>query len=349
MPDIWFASPGDPETLTGGYIYNARVISELRAAGLDVCPLRLPDGFPNPLPEDHQTAERLLARVCKDDLVVIDGLALGAMDPACLEAVSGKIVALVHHPLADESGLSTEDASRLEQSERAALTFAERVIVTSPHTRDALVTRFGVAPDKISVALPGVDRSELPRTPAEPPLVLSVGSVTARKGHDVLVAALALIAELDWQATIVGSLERDDTAVGQVRDLIDRHGMQGRVTLAGELSSDDLSELYRKASVFALATRHEGYGMVFSEAMIRGLPIVSCAAGAVPDTVPPEAGLLVPADDEHVFAGALESLLRDVALRASYSEGSLRCGTQLPTWDDTAAVFTTVFQEVQRS
>jgi hypothetical protein len=333
-----FAVPGDPETRTGGYIYDARVLAALRAQGRDVTALRLPDGFPLPDAGSMKKAGEMLRALGPDRPVIIDGLALGAIDPSAVTDLRAPLVGLVHHPLALETGLSAAQAERLARTEAANLARAAHVIVPSPHTGDVLARDYRVPRDRITVARPGIDRPDQSPRPATPPLILTVGSLAPRKGHDVLLQALVTLKDLEWRAVIVGRAH--DPAEGDaLRALSDRLGLAERVRFAGELDQTALDALYRQASLFALATRYEGYGMVFAEALVNGLPIVSCRAGAVPGTVPPDAGTLVPPDDPAAFAAALRALLEDMDLRATRSAAAARCGAELPTWEDTAALF----------
>ncbi len=106
--------------------------------------------------------------------------------------------------------------------------------------------------------------------------------------------------------------------------------------MAGQVSVETLARLYAQASVFALATRYEGYGIVFDEAMAAGLPIVTCRTGAVPETVAHDAGLLVPPEDVESFAAALDRILSDTLLRSRMKAAAKRAGAALPTWSETA-------------
>jgi glycosyltransferase involved in cell wall biosynthesis len=110
--------------------------------------------------------------------------------------------------------------------------------------------------------------------------------------------------------------------------------LQSRIILAGETA--DLSSAYDVADVFVLASRHEGYGMVFAEAMQHGLPVIATTAGAIPEAVPSGAGVLVPPDDVTALAGALAQLIGDPALRARYASGARTAALELPSWTDTA-------------
>ncbi|WP_394227296.1 glycosyltransferase family 4 protein [Paracoccus marcusii] len=334
---LTFALPGDITTLTGGYIYDRRMVQGLRDQGRHVDVIALPDSFPTPADSDMRQALDALQALPADRPVIIDGLAFGALDPQGVAAIRAPIVAMIHHPLAQESALPADLADHLWQTERANLAHARHVMVPSPHTRDMLVDRYDVPADRITVARPGTDRPEQPPTTQDPPLILSVGILHPRKGHDVLIAALAALADLDWQAVIVGN-PWDAAHVVDLQVQIAASGLDGRLELAGRVEADRLADLYRTASIFALATRYEGYGIVFDEALSHGLPIVSTRAGAVPGTVPADAGLLVAPDDAPALAQALRRMLTDPAERAARAAAAARAGAALPGWSDTARV-----------
>ncbi|WP_252927290.1 glycosyltransferase [Paracoccus sp. 08] len=334
---LTFALPGDITTLTGGYIYDRRMVQGLRDQGRHVDVMALPDSFPTPSDSDMRQALDALQALPADRPVIIDGLAFGALDPQGVAAIRVPIVAMIHHPLAQESALPADLADHLWRTERANLAHARHVMVPSPHTRDMLVDRYDVPADRITVVRPGTDRPEQPATPQDPPLILSVGILHPRKGHDVLIAALAALADLDWQAVIVGN-PWDAAHVADLQAQIAASGLGGRLELAGRVEADRLADLYRTASIFALATRYEGYGIVFDEALSHGLPIVSTRAGAVPGTVPAGAGLLVAPDDAPALAQALRRMLTDPAQRAARAAAAARAGAALPGWSDTARV-----------
>lgn len=335
MPDVNFAVPGDPATLTGGYVYARRLMEVLPGAGWQPHLLRWPDTFPTPRADDLAQVRDSLVQLPARASILIDGLAFGALPTTLFENLDLVVTALVHHPLALENGLSASVARALAESERTALRFAKQIIVTSPTTAQTLRESYDVPADCLHIALPGTDSA--PRaTGSEVPLILSVGTFTPRKGHDVLVDALARVADLPWTCTMVGSLDRDPTMTAWVKEKIAAHGLKDRIHMAGEMSARDLQRQYAQANVFALASRYEGYGMVFAEALAHGLPIVACRAGAVPETVPADAGLLTPPDDDTAFSQALRRVLTDNRLRGALSDAAWRHGQELPSWDDTA-------------
>lgn len=347
-PQLVFAIPGDIETRSGGYGYDRRMIAELRVLGWDVQHLRLADGFPVPSREEMETTAMQFAGIPDQSLVLVDGLAFGAMpEIARREAQRLKLIALVHHPLALETGLSENQAENLRKSETAALDCVRGTVVTSPETARTLVSDFGVGQDAIRVVIPGTERAEPAQGSAEgePPMILAIGSLTQRKDHPTLVAALAQLRDRSWQCRIVGSDMMDKASASGLRWQIAEHGLIDRVVVTGAL--EDVDAEYARADIFALASRYEGFGMVFAEAMMRGLPIVGCRAGALPDLVPSTAGTLVEPGNVESFAAALAVLLDDPQARRDYAAGSFAAGMHLPDWPTSARVLADFLEGIQ--
>jgi glycosyltransferase involved in cell wall biosynthesis len=342
---VVFAIPGDLNTPTGGYVYDRTLLDELGALGWSTRVLRLGDSFPYPSAEHLLEARTALAEVPPESVLLIDGLALGALDASAVEGAQAPLVALVHHPLAFEGHLDEATREFLHQRELENLSRSQHIIVTSPSTAALLHTHYATDPSKITVAVPGVSRPTKPTAPQSPPLLLSVGSLIPRKGHDVLIQALASVSDLAWTAIIAGEA-RDEEYADSVARLVAERGLGDRVSLVGSVSAQELETLYSQASVFVLATRFEGYGMVFAEAMAHGLPIVSCHTGAVPDTLAPGAGILVPVDDPPALGDALRSLLSDSASLHAMAEVSASAGRALPQWSDTAAIVSSALEKV---
>lgn len=345
---VVFAVPGSLDTPTGGYAYDKRIMAELRRLGWDVECLDIGDGFPSPDATTRSTARSLLLEVPNGRPIVIDGLALGVLPDIAAEVASGHpLLGLVHHPLALEWGLSAERTDALRRSEQAALASVREVVVTSPATAKLVASDYGVPAERITVARPGNDPAPRSRGSRDgAPHLLSVGAVTPRKGFDVLVAALATLAELPWRLTIAGDLTRDPNEAARLSACISQYKLTDRVTLLGEVSSERLAALYDQADVFVLASRFEGYGMAYSEALSRGLPVIGTNAGAIPDTVPQAAGLLVSPGDVAELAAALSHVIADAALRRRLSDGAWASAGQLPTWQQSAEIFAAVLERL---
>jgi glycosyltransferase involved in cell wall biosynthesis len=340
VPRLEFVLPGDPTTATGGFVYDRHIVAGLSALGWQVQVRRLADDFPFPDQAALEAADRLLASLPDGELVVVDGLALGAMpEQARAHAARLRLVALVHHPLALETGLDREKAQRLYDSERRALAAVRRVLVTSPATAAGLAD-YGVARSRIGIIEPGTERRpQAHGSGGGPPSLLCVGALVPRKGHDVLFDALRRLRDRPWRLVCAGSLERSPATVAALRRKLKALGLERRVELLGEVDNDHLARCYQSADLFVLPSHHEGYGMVLAEALAYGLAVVSTRAGAIPDTVPANAALLVAPGDSVALAGALARLMDDTTLRRRLAVAARRAAATLPGWTDAAARF----------
>jgi glycosyltransferase involved in cell wall biosynthesis len=335
---VAFAVPGDLATPTGGYAYDRRMITELERLGWTVDIADLGDGFPQPSAVQRAAARLQLMAIPWGRPIIIDGLAFGVLPEIASElAKDHPLLALVHHPLALESGLSAAKAENFRAGERAALAAATQVIVTSPATARLLVSDYDVARERIIVASPGTDPAPAAQGSNDGIVrLLAIGAIVTRKGYDVLIAALATLTDLPWHLTIAGDRGRDpQTAAGLEAD-IQRFKLGDRVAVLGAVSNERLAELYASADVFTLASRYEGYGMVFSEAVAHGLPVIGTNAGAIPETVPAGAGLLVQPDAALALATALRRLIENPDERRRMAQIAREAARTLPTWQDAA-------------
>lgn len=387
---LWALIPGDLDSPTGGYRYDRRILVGLTALGWRVRHCPLDASFPLPTPPALAEAVQVLAAIPDGGLVLVDGLAYGAMpDLAEAEGRRLRLVALVHHPLALETGLSPERSATLRHSEIRALAQARLILVTSPFTARLLTGAegWGVAPDRVRVVEPGVEpvlapgggsphpdggqavspalgnggqavssalgrgsgitmiSDGLPPTP-RPLRLLCVASLTPRKGHDLLLRALAGLTAHPWHLDCIGSLDLDPAWARELFRWRDTWGLAERVSFHGPLAAEDLGRHYGAADLFVLPSRFEGYGMVCAEALAHGLPILTTRAGALVDTVPPEAGLLVPPDDLPALQEALRRLLTDEALRRRLTAGARAAALCLPTWEQSASAFSAALMAV---
>ena len=342
MTQAVFAIPGDLDTPT-----DREVMRRLPACGVEVEHLALPDGFPFPSEQALAETGRLLAAVPGDRALIIDGLALGVLPPALLDGIAAPVIAMHHHPLGLETGLTSEASAALLASEKTATARARHVVVTSGTTADILAQHGFAPPPPVTVALPGTPR--LPRalgSDGQRFEIVSVGTIVPRKGYDVLVAALAMLRDEPWHCTIVGGLDRDIACAEALRAQIAAEGLGERITLTGAVFGNAHDALLHGADIFVSPSRYEGYGMALASALARGLPVLATTAPAIPSTVPPGTGLLVPPDDAAAFAHGLRRLMHDPALRRQLSDTAWAHRQSLPRWEDTAAIIAGVIKEV---
>lgn len=334
---IVFLVPGALTQLTGGYIYDRHIVSGLKRIGHRLVVKHI----------TRRDAARVLASIPDGAVVIVDGLAGGVL-PGEIEREAARLrfVALVHHPLAHETGLSKADARRLWRSERRTLQCARHVVVTSPGTAKLLVREYGIGATRIACIEPGTHRVAVARGTGGNSL-LCVATLTPRKGHVTLVRALARLKHLDWHLTCLGSLDRDLRTVKRVRAEIRKAGLGRRVTLAGETASRrQLERHYARADVFVLPTEYEGYGMAVAEAIASGLPVISTPTGAIPALVGTEAGILVPPGNVAALAAALERVLVDRNARKTFRSGALRRRRRLQTWPQAVRKMAAVVRKV---
>jgi len=344
---LYFVYPGSLDTPTGGYHYDRRLIAELRELGMEVHPLALPGVFPFADSQAREITRKILNSVPDNAVVLVDGLAFGVLDNLVAEESQRlRLIALCHHPLALESGLDEATRQAFLASEKRALQYARGVIVTSPHTRQILTSKFNVPGNRIAVALPGTERCSFAQCDGTPPRLLTVGSLIKRKGHDLLIESLAALRNLAWSARIVGDSSPDPDWAVSLKQRVIALRLEHRIEFIGPV--EELQDEYQNADVFVLPSRFEGYGMVFAEALAAGLPVIAASAGAVPDVVPSSAGLLVPTDDQQALTDALRSLLTDKIKRSELQAGARSAAESLPYWSDSARCVAQKIREVNQ-
>jgi len=304
MTELVFIVPGRLDQITGGYLFDRHIVEGLRARGRGVRVIELTVRHP-------QADAATLAGLADGAKTVVDGLALANLgEVVAAQARRLRLIAFVHGPLAQETGLSPAEAKQAAQREAALLSRLRGVLCPSRRTA-AAVESYGVSGDRIAIVPPGTAKPNNHLRPRRGPVraLLCVANLVPRKGHRVLVEALARLRALDWNLLCIGSLDRDPPTVRSVRQMISAAGLGRRIILVGERPAQAVARAYRAADAFVLPSFHEGYGMAYAEAMAHGLPVIGTVAGAIPETVPRAAGLLVPPGDPAALARALRRAL----------------------------------------
>ncbi|KAB0267358.1 glycosyltransferase family 4 protein [Microvirga brassicacearum] len=345
MTDVAFAIPGDLLTPTGGYAYDRQVLARLAEHGIKALHLALPGSFPKPTRGDLDETLRLINSLPEGTVVLFDGLAYGALPPDVVARIDRPVVALIHHPLGLETGLSAVEAARLVENEKAALGHAAAVIVTSPTTAQLLTADFAVPSDRIHVAEPGTEPALRASGNGGTMRLLAVGSIVPRKAYDVLIEALSGLAEVSWSLTIVGADDRAPGYTAEIRRLISESGVGERIVVTGAVDDATRDAHYANADIFVLASLFEGFGIVLTEALARGLPIVTTTGGAAAATVSGDVAVRVPPGDATALRQGLKHLIENPVARRELAEAAWNEAQTLTRWDDTARIVAAVLKE----
>jgi glycosyltransferase involved in cell wall biosynthesis len=330
-----FDNPGQP---TGGNIYDRRICAGLAEAGWDVLVTTVAAAWPVPGPGARAGLARIVSAIPDGETVLIDGL-IASPAAAQLLPHAGRIrmTVLLHMPLV--TVLDAHHDASVVRSERVVLRAATGVVVTSEWTRQQVLTRYAVPAHRVHVARPGVDRVAAPARPVRGRLIC-VGVLGRHKGQDVLVEALADLAERDWHCVLAGPLDRDPDFVGRLQTRITRLGYGYRVRLAGVLTGAALSDAYTTADLLVAPSRSETYGMAVTEALAHGLPVIAAAVGGLPEALGSAAdgtrpGQLVPPGDPAALAVALGDWLGDERHRHRLRAAAQQRRPALHGWDQT--------------
>lgn len=311
-------SPSVPP-VTGAAIYDRRMVQALTEIG-------------------HVAETRTEPDVPEEVRVLVDDSALQAIPAEAL----GRVTALVHHPVS----LETDPPDQaLKAQETALFGAARRIVTTSEQTAEALVAGFRVPPDKVTAIPPGIDEAPRSEGSGGPGCrILCLGQLIPRKGQDVLLRALARLPDLDWRL-VVGGGANDPVYAEGLRALTAELGVADRVEFIGEVTGEPLEALWRSADLFALTSHYEGYGMVYAEALRRGLPVAATNVGVVPSLIGPECGAVCAPGDVEQMSKALRRLIFDTALRRDVADAAWQAGRMLPSWKDQATKLAAVLEE----
>ncbi|MGW3689485.1 glycosyltransferase family 4 protein [Streptomyces sp. NPDC005125] len=344
----------DPSAPSGGNTYDRRVCRDLPRNGWQVHEYAVAGTWPQPRASARAELTRILGESADGAVVVLDGLVACAVPEIIVpEAERLRLVVLVHLPLGDETGLTPGVAAARNAGERRTLQAAAAVVATSGWAAVRLVTHHGLDPGRVHVAAPGADTEPLATGTDRAPSLLCVASVTPRKGQLQLVESLAAVADLPWNCDCVGGLGQDPGYVTRIRELIGRHSLGERVRLVGPRTGAELNARYAAADLLVLASHAETYGMVATEALARGVPVLATAVGGLPEAVghAPDGGVpgfLVPPQDPAAFASALRLWLGEPVERRRSKEAAMARRTALTGWDTTSRSLAAVLEQLRQ-
>ena len=349
--ELFFVVPDgvdDEERVSGGNVYDRRVRDILSDRGRVVRQVATL--------QDARAIAGALRGIPSGALVLIDGLiAVSAADVLAIESARLRLVVLAHTVLSllPPTPADTHGADPFERvaQERLALRAARLVIATSDWTREELAEQGLAEPDRVVVARPGIDRPAIAAAgrSIDGGRLLCVGVVAPHKGQDLLVQALAGLADLPgWTCTIAGSLDADPAFVFALERQLAAAGISDRVTFTGVLAADRLERAYAHAELLVAPSRVEAYGMAAAGAIARGIPVLAARVGGLPEAVGAEpvgaepvgpgaaASILIPPDDAWALRLALHLWLTAPELRAATTRAAVAAAAGSRSWDDTA-------------
>ena len=346
---ILFIIPGDINLPTGGYRYDRKILEQWSSIGLDTQLVSLEGNFPNLETTQIANFTQRADDLPLADVAVIDGLAGGVL-PDFVKALSERmpVVALVHHPLFLENGLSQNQVEKLKASEAAGLGWASAIVTTSHETAKTVSSFFGFPPNKIHSVLPGVVRGKISKgSETETVNLLCVASIIERKGHRFLLDALKGLRELNWHLDCIGMTSSDPELYSDLMQSVDSSDMGDQISFHGSVTEIQIENAYERADIFVLPSLYEGYGMAYAEAIVRGIPVIGTTAGAIPDTVPKSCGILVAPQNTSALETALRQMITDNELRHQYRKAALDAEPTFPTWSQSAEAFANILESVR--
>jgi glycosyltransferase involved in cell wall biosynthesis len=343
---VAFITVGDTGRKTGGYLYNGRVISGLRKRGFEIEEVVAGGASP----EEQRTAAPRFGSTfdpSRFDAIIVDALARIVVFRHLDRWLSWQpVVALVHELPSVAGGGSWPETLSGERNHEEPLLRADQLVAVSDHGRNVLLGR-GVSPGRIHVVPPGFDGipvgvgSRAPRV--GPVRALCVAQWIERKGILTLVEAWTLRERKGAVLELIGETDADPDYAVLVSDAIEA-APQGSIVVSGCVDDAALGASYAAADLFVLPSRYEGYGIVYAEALARGLPIIACDIDPIPELVGREAAVLVRPDDREDLSAALELLLGDPTLRLRMSAAASRRASRLPRWEHTVTGFEQVLR-----
>ncbi|NQW71582.1 MAG: glycosyltransferase family 4 protein [Actinobacteria bacterium] len=323
---------------SGGNTYDRQLIDTLRTQGFAIVETAVAGSWPFPPATALEALARTLSAVADGSVVLLDGLVASASSDVLVPHASRlRLVILMHMPLGSEPGA----LASVKVAERVSLTAATAVITTSTWTRRWLIDHYGMPPGSVHVAEPGVEPSEVASVSAHGGRLICVAAVVPHKGQDILVEALARLTRREWDCRFVGSDTLDPGFVARLRRGIQETDLADRIQFVGPLVGAALASTYASADLLVAPSRTDTYGMVVSEALAHGTPVVATTVGGLPSTLGiveerGRPGILVPPDDPMLLAEALRTWLDDDSVRRRLRELALDRRRTLSPWTSTA-------------
>lgn len=330
---------GSLETLSGGYLYDRKLVDYLRARGDTMEIISLPwRNYATHLTDNlHFRLPADLDLLIQDELNHPSLLCANARPHPC------PVISLVHHLRCSEQRPAWQNwFYRLV--EKRYLESVDGFIFNSQTTKRVVNSLLENSRPDI-VAYPPTDRlgqgiteTEIEIRAGQPgPLrILFLGNLIRRKGLHMLLEAISH-QQSAFSLDVIGGLTAEPEYARAIQEKVANHGLQSTVHFHGPLDNEELIQKLKSAHVLVVPSSYEGFGIVYLEGMAFGLPAIGTTAGAASEIISDgENGYLVPPDDATVLAERLSLLATDRKLLARMSLKALKRYHEQPTWEQTA-------------
>jgi glycosyltransferase involved in cell wall biosynthesis len=345
--NVHFLIPGDYQTLTGGNIYNRNIIKGLKDRGYEIILNELEDDFPFPNEKTLARCRAVLNNIPQGEPIVIDSLALGSLLPVLMDFY-GKypIISLIHIPFAFNEDIAATQRDILAQQEKNVLTMSSAIVVTSNYTAK-IISGWLKFPPSIYVVPPGVEFERRKfYWPPYPQRLICVSNYMPNKGQYILLKALTSLKKLNWKLTCYGNKNFNPRYVDSLLSVVDKYGLGDRVLINNSVSGKELENAYLDSDICVLPSYFETYGMVLSEALAHGIPVIASTGGGIRDTVPISMGLFFKPGDISELQSVIRSILTDSWLYQRLSSETALYYKKAITWKDSVNKFDEIIKEV---
>lgn len=347
---------GSLETLSGGYLYDRELVRALRAAGDTVEVIGLP--WRRYALRLADNLRRALLRCLADapfDLLLQDELnhpSLVWLNGRLRRRARYPIVSIVHHLRIQERHPAPLQAV-YRRVEAAYLARLDGCIYNSQTTRQGVEQVVGRELPHI-VARPSAShrapRPRAPRAPGDPLRLLFIGNVIPRKGLPTLLEALAMLTNGAWRLEIVGDLTVDRRHSRAMRRRAAAPDLRDRVTWRGRCDDGAVERALAAADLLVVPSQHEGFGIVYLEALAAGTPVIATTGGAAGELVGDgRNGFLVPPDDPGALAAVLRRLAGDLAQLDTLRAGATATAAVFPSWAESMSAVRAWLTTVRRA
>ena len=338
---------GDLDTISGGYLYDRKLVQYLHSQGDEVEIISLPwrnygshlaDNFSRKLL--RQLQELNVAVLLQDEL---NHPSLFLLNRRLRNKVSYPIISIVHHLRGSEYHPAWIK-SIYRAVERRYLTSVNGFIFNSRTTREVVEKVVDVDAPAV-VAVPGGDqlsphvsrKDVASRLDKNGPLrILFLGNVIRRKGLHTLIEALLQLPEDSWRLSVIGNLIVEGAYVKQIRRMISKNELDKHIKFSGALRDEALSIRMKQCDVLVVPSYYEGYGISYIEAMGFGMPAIGSTGGAAHEIITDgENGYLIAPGDVGTLTARLLGLDADRQHLTHLSLAALKHYQSHPTWEDT--------------